>query len=92
MTKGYVLAIDQGTTGSTVLVEVPSITETTALGAAYLAGLSTGFWRSREELDAGWRMARRYEPRMDASERHRLHGRWRQAVERARGWAREEVA
>jgi len=75
-----------------VPVEVPSITETTALGAAYLAGLSTGFWRSREELDAGWRMARRYEPRMDASERDRLYDRWLQAVDLARGWAGEEVA
>lgn len=70
-----------------VPVEVPSITETTALGAAYLAGLSTGFWQSRDELDAGWRMARRYEPRMDASERDRLYDRWCQAVDRARGWA-----
>ncbi len=41
-----------------VPVEVPAITETTALGAAYLAGLSTGFWQNREELDAGWRMSR----------------------------------
>jgi glycerol kinase len=73
-----------------VPVEVPSVTETTALGAAYLAGLATGFWENREELDARWQMARRYEPRMDVSERERLYDRWRQAVERARGWARVE--
>jgi glycerol kinase len=73
-----------------VPVEVPSVTETTALGAAYLAGLATGFWKSRQELDARWQRARRYEPRMDASERERLYARWRQAVDRARGWARIE--
>jgi len=73
-----------------VPVEVPSIAETTALGAAYLAGLAIGFWDSREELDARWQRASRYEPRMDAPERDRLYARWRQAVERARGWARSE--
>jgi len=73
-----------------VPVEVPSVAETTALGAAYLAGLATGFWDSREELDAKWQMARRYEPRMAVSERDRLYARWQQAVERARGWARVE--
>ena len=73
-----------------VPVEVPSVTETTALGAAYLAGLATGFWENREELDARWQMARRYEPRMDVSERERLYDRWRQAVERARGWTKVE--
>lgn len=73
-----------------VPVEVPSVTETTALGAAYFAGLATGFWENREELDARWQMDRRYEPRMDVSERERLYARWRQAVERARGWARVE--
>ena len=75
-----------------VPVEVPAIAETTALGAAYLAGLATGFWKSREELDAGWRPARRYEPRMDAPERDRLYARWQQAVERSRRWAKAEDA
>ncbi|HKM73141.1 MAG TPA: glycerol kinase GlpK [Stellaceae bacterium] len=71
-------------------VEVPQITETTALGAAYLAGLATGFWQGREELDARWKLAHRYEPRMSSSERGRLYRRWRQALERAKGWAMEE--
>jgi glycerol kinase len=69
-----------------VPVEVPQITETTSLGAAYLAGLAVGFWESREELDAKWKVARRYEPQMSEAERDRLHGRWLRAVERAKNW------
>jgi glycerol kinase len=74
-----------------VPVEVPEILETTALGAAYLAGLSTGFWGSRHELVDRWRLRRRYEPRMDEEERERLYGRWKEAVERSKNWAREAV-
>jgi glycerol kinase len=70
-----------------VPVEVPAVTETTSLGAAYLAGLAVGFWHSREELDARWRRARRYEPQMDATTREDLYGRWLKAVERAKSWA-----
>jgi glycerol kinase len=71
-------------------VEVPEVTETTAAGAAYLAGLATGFWKDRREIAARWKLARRYEPRMSADERERLHRRWLRAVERAKGWEREE--
>jgi glycerol kinase len=70
-----------------VPVERPQVTETTALGAAFLAGLSAGVWSSTAELAATWRLDRRFEPRMAAAERDRLVGRWRHAVERARGWA-----
>lgn len=70
-------------------VEVPVVSQTTALGAAYLAGLAVGFWESREELAAHWRSAARYEPRMAESERERLYARWREAVERSRRWANE---
>ena len=73
-----------------VPVEVPLITETTALGAAYLAGLAVGFWASREELSAKWKMAHRYEPLISLEERTRLHKRWLKAVERAKDWEREE--
>jgi glycerol kinase len=69
-----------------VPVEVPLITETTSLGAAYLAGLAVGFWQNREELDAKWKAARRYEPQMSAAERARLHHRWLRAIERAKDW------
>lgn len=73
-----------------VPVDVPTIAETTALGAAYLAGLATGYWQSRDELHAKWQLAHRYEPRMPEAERGRLYTRWQQAVERARNWARDE--
>jgi glycerol kinase len=72
-----------------VPVEVPAITETTALGAACLAGLAVGFWSGREELAERWRMARRYEPQMPPARREELQARWRQAVTRALGWAEE---
>jgi glycerol kinase len=71
-----------------VPVEVPAVAETTALGAGYLAGLAVGFWTSREELESKWQMGRRYAPRMGAAERGHLYARWRQAVERSKGWAR----
>ena len=69
-----------------VPVEVPRIVETTALGSAYLAGLATGFWESRDEIDAKWKLAHRYEPKMAKAESDRLHKRWSRAVERAKGW------
>jgi glycerol kinase len=73
-----------------VAVEVPEVTETTAAGAAYLAGLAVGFWQDRREIAARLGVARRYEPRMDGPERERLHRRWLRAVERAKGWERED--
>jgi glycerol kinase len=73
-----------------VPVEVPEITETTALGSAYMAGLATGFWESREEIDAKWKLAKRYDPQMTEEEREQLHRRWLNAVERSRDWDREK--
>jgi glycerol kinase len=70
-----------------VPVERPRVTETTALGAAFLAGLGIGLWASPEELAASWTLDRRFEPRMAAAERDRLLARWRRAVERTKGWA-----
>jgi glycerol kinase len=64
----------------------PLVTETTALGAAYLAGLATGFWANPEELRAKRQGGARFEPRMDAAERAGRRGRWQRAVERAKGW------
>ena len=74
-----------------VPVEVPRIIETTALGAAYLAGLATGFWQSQEEIDNNWKLAHRYEPAMSADERDRLYRRWQRAVERAKGWELDDA-
>jgi glycerol kinase len=64
----------------------PRVTETTALGAAYLAGLAVGFWTSREEIAAQWQCERRFEPAMSADRRGALLARWARAVERAKGW------
>ncbi len=64
----------------------PEITETTALGAAYLAGLAVGFWKDKEEISSSWRLDTQYEASMAEDERERLHKGWRKAVERAKGW------
>jgi glycerol kinase len=70
-----------------VPVEVAAVQETTALGAAYLAGLRTGVWRDVSVLAGRSRVAQRYEPRMSADQRETLYARWLQAVERSKGWA-----
>jgi glycerol kinase len=71
-----------------VPVIVPEVAETTALGAAYLAGIATGLWDLAGVREM-WREADRYEPEMGTDQREELVGRWREAVERARAWARE---
>ncbi len=63
-------------------VDRPTILETTALGAAYLAGLQTGFYPDRETFASRWSLDRRFEPHMDASERDRKYAGWRDAVAR----------
>ena len=63
-------------------VERPEVTETTALGAAYLAGLASGLWGSLEDIASNWRRERLFEPRMAAAERSRLYDGWRDAVDR----------
>jgi glycerol kinase len=68
-------------------VIVPEIPETTALGAAYLAGIATDLWTA-EQVREMWREAARYEPSMGEAERDELLGRWREAVARSRGWSR----
>jgi glycerol kinase len=70
-----------------VPVIVPEVAETTALGAAYLAGIATELW-SVDQVREMWREAAVYEPRMPEPEREELIGRWREAVERSRRWAR----
>jgi glycerol kinase len=69
-----------------VPVVLPEVAETTALGAASLAGVGAGVW-SQDRVVSGWRERARYEPRMGDDERVSLVGDWRRAVERARGWA-----
>jgi glycerol kinase len=65
----------------------PRHLETTALGAAYAAGLAVGFFRSVEDIAAHWRASRRFEPAMASEERARLVASWEKAVERSLGWA-----
>ena len=65
----------------------PQVTETTALGAAYLAGLAAGFWAGPEELRAKRQGDKRFEPRMDADERAERRAQWTKAVERAKAWS-----
>jgi glycerol kinase len=70
-----------------VPVERPRVVETTALGAAFLAGLGTGVWESTDDLRATWQLDRSFEPRADRQLADRAHERWQDAVERAKGWA-----
>jgi glycerol kinase len=72
-----------------VPIEVAGMAETTALGAAYLAGLSTGFWENRTEIESLRKDSLRYAPRMESPERDRLYARWKDAVVRSRGWAKD---
>jgi glycerol kinase len=65
----------------------PKVLETTALGAAQLAGLTVDLWKSREEIAAHWQAARRFEPQMRRAEAAERMGRWREAVERSKAWA-----
>jgi glycerol kinase len=68
----------------------PKVTETTALGAAYLAGLSTGVWPTREAIADHWQIDRRFEPAISRDEASARRALWRRAVERCKGWARAE--
>jgi glycerol kinase len=72
-----------------VPVQRPAVTETTALGAAYLAGLATGYWQSQDEIEAKWAVEATFEPQMGDDERELRYTRWQKAVERARAWAEE---
>lgn len=70
-----------------VPVERPVVGETTAMGAAFLAGLAVGVWRDTAEIAALWQRDKRFEPAMDSEKRERVVKEWQRAVERARGWA-----
>ena len=65
----------------------PRVTETTALGAAYGAGLAVGFWQEIDELRANWIVDRSWSPQIDQPRREQLHATWLRAVERSFGWA-----
>jgi glycerol kinase len=91
------LRVDGGATANDLMMQFqadllgvpvvrPRVTETTALGAAYLAGLGVGFWGSPAEVAAKWQVDRRFEPRMSRDEAAARTRRWSQAVERSRDW------
>ena len=64
----------------------PKVTETTALGAAYLAGLAVGYWKDQKQIATQWQVDRRFTPAMKSAERKRLETGWRKALERAMRW------
>jgi glycerol kinase len=92
-----VLRVDGGVTANELAMQLqsdilgvpvsrPVVAETTALGAAYAAGLGVGFWRSTDELAANWHEARRWEPTWTGEQRAAGYAGWQKAVERTLGW------
>ena len=92
------LRVDGGATASNLLMQMqadllgapvvrPKVTETTALGAAYLAGLATGFWRDEDEIVSLWARERVFDPHVSRDEAYSRLATWKRAVERARAWA-----
>lgn len=69
----------------------PVVAETTALGAAYLAGLAVGYWNGLDDIRANWALDRQFAPTLDDAGRNQLYGRWQEAVARARGWNQPRV-
>ena len=91
------LRVDGGASRNDLLMQIqadllgapvvrPKVSETTALGAAYLAGLATGFWSSTDDTATQWQVDRRYEPRMSRDDAGALQHQWQRAVERSKGW------
>ncbi len=95
------LRVDGGMTGSELLMQFqadilgipivrPAVTETTALGAAYLAGIAVGFWRNAQEVASQWKVEKVFQPKMARAETLDLRGRWQEALARAKKWERPE--
>lgn len=91
------LRVDGGASANDLLMQLqadllgvpvvrPKVSETTALGAAYLAGLAVGFWKSQAEIAKQWQVDKTFAPAMKAAERKRIAGGWERALERAKGW------
>jgi glycerol kinase len=94
------LRVDGGATVNNLLMQIqadltgvpvvrPRVQETTALGAAYLAGLATGVWKGTDEISARWQVERTFTPALDSGSAAERRARWSRAVERARGWEEE---
>ena len=91
------LKVDGGASGNSRLMQFqadlvatqvrrPQVQETTALGAAYLAGLAVGFWSSLDEVAANWVLEQEFNPQTSDADRYQRAATWRRAVERSRGW------
>jgi glycerol kinase len=92
------LRVDGGAAANDLLLQIqadilgrdvvrPAVLETTALGAAYLAGLATGFWKDFGDISRNWREDKRFSPEMASAQRDEMYAGWKRAVERAKGWA-----
>ena len=92
------LRVDGGASVSDIMMQIqadminaavnrPKTVETTALGAAYLAGLAVGFWENLDQLEANREVERLFTPNIDPARREKLYHGWQRAVERSRNWA-----
>ena len=92
------LRVDGGASVSDIMLQIqadmiqckinrPKTVETTALGAAYLAGLATGFWESKEDIQRNRQVDKEFMPKISLEERNKIYAGWLKAVERAKGWA-----
>ena len=92
------LRVDGGATGNDFLMQFqsdilntkvirPQVTETTALGAAYLAGLAVGYWKNMEEIQEQWQVDRIFEPAMSEDERKNSSKQWQRAIKATQSWA-----
>jgi glycerol kinase len=92
-----VLKVDGGVTANELCMQIqadvlgvpvsrPAVAETTALGAAYAAGLAVGFWKDTDELRENWNEARRWQPQWSEEQRDAGYAQWKKAVERTLGW------
>ena len=68
----------------------PAVTETTALGAAYFAGIAVGYWKSADEVSGQWQVDRKFEPAMPRAQAGALRARWTDALGRSKGWEKRE--
>ncbi len=93
------LRVDGGATGSAMMlqfqadllgvkVQKPKVAETTALGAAYLAGLAVGFWKDQSDVTKNWALDKEYKPKMKPDTRTKHISAWQDAVRRSKGWAK----
>ncbi|MEP6703040.1 MAG: glycerol kinase GlpK [Betaproteobacteria bacterium] len=96
------LRVDGGAAANNLLLQIqadllgvpvvrPKVLETTALGAAYLAGLATGYWSTADDIDANWQIDRRFEPAMSRDEAQKIRARWAKGVARAKDWENHDA-